>query len=80
MTVYSFKYAIKNGNVLRTSWFPTEKEARIALRCFKEAACGEDGPFVCQQSTVDRHTVRCKSELLGMLNSLTHGYEVDQYA
>jgi hypothetical protein len=79
MIVYSFTYHHRNGSGSRTAWYASEKEARITRRVFMKEQCGDDGLFICDNAGVERHTVNQKHQLIGLLSSLTNGYEIDKY-
>jgi hypothetical protein len=80
MIVYSFTYHHRNGSGSRIAWYASEKEARIARRVFKKEQCDmAGGSFICDNSGVVRHTINQKHQLIGLLSSLTNGYEIDKY-
>lgn len=78
MIVYWWRCTHIKSGITRTTWYPTEKEARDSLRAFRKNACGHDGEYKCDDCFT-KESISHKGDLLGLLNSLTQGYEVDQY-
>lgn len=79
MIVYWWSCTNIETGVVSKSWYPTEKEARDSLRAFRRKACGPNGDFRCDDCFT-KETITHKGDLLGLLNGITNGYEVDQYA